>query len=77
MNGDLMQALQRRLMNGDSEAQDLAWKLHRANDLDTMLLLDVGRRKVQRILPHHKARHTAAHTAASACHGHVCGVVAK
>ena len=40
MNGDLLQALQRRLMNGDSEAQDLAWRLHRANDLDTMLLLE-------------------------------------
>ena len=40
MTGDLLQALQRRLMNGDSEAQDLAWRLHRANDLDTMLLLE-------------------------------------
>jgi len=40
MNGDLLQALQRRLMSGDGEAQDLAWKLHRSNDLDTMLLLE-------------------------------------
>ena len=40
MTGDLLQGLQRRLMNGDSEAQDLAWRLHRANDLDTMLLLE-------------------------------------
>ena len=40
MTGEPLQALQRRLMNGDSEAQDLAWRLHRANDLDTMLLLE-------------------------------------
>ena len=40
MNGDPLQALKRRLMSGDGEAQDLAWKLHRANDLDTMLLLE-------------------------------------
>ena len=40
MNGDLLQALQRRLMEGDKKAQNLAWKLHRSNDLDTMLLLE-------------------------------------
>ena len=40
MTGDPLQALKRRLMSGDGEAQDLAWKLHRANDLDTMLLLE-------------------------------------
>ena len=40
MTGDPLQALQRRLMNGDGEAQDLAWRLHRANDLDAMLLLE-------------------------------------
>ena len=40
MNGDPLQALQRRLMEGDKKAQNLAWKLHRSNDLDTMLLLE-------------------------------------
>jgi hypothetical protein len=40
MNGDQLQALKRRLMSGDGEAQDLAWRLHRANDLDAMLLLE-------------------------------------
>ena len=40
MTGDPLQALKRRLIESDKEAQKLAWKLHRANDLDTMLLLE-------------------------------------
>jgi len=40
MTGEPLQALQRRLMEGDKKAQNLAWDLHRSNDLDTMLLLE-------------------------------------
>ena len=40
MNGDPLQALKRRLMEGDRKAQNLAWELHRSNDMDTMLLLE-------------------------------------
>jgi len=40
MTGDPLQALKRRLMEGDRKAQNLAWELHRSNDMDAMLLLE-------------------------------------
>ena len=51
MNGNKLRLLIKRLMDGDIDAQDLAYKLDRASTLEAMTLLEANAVLVDRYMP--------------------------